>query len=124
MSEQTTANSQPYPGRDDLNKAQARARRAFARAYKEGMRFDKTLVPEVARLVAEATETLNRIAADAEQLEESSARHQRALKAKTDKVRASLRKMQRIGGVRGAQATEMLAKLDARAAAHGRPANG
>ncbi|MEU9641514.1 hypothetical protein [Streptomyces sp. NPDC048188] len=123
MSEHTTAKPEPYPGRDGLNKAQARARRAFARSFKEGVRFDPALVPEVARLVAEATETLNRVAADAEQLEQSSARHQRALKASEDKVRAQLRKAQRLGGARGRQATAMLAQLDARAAAHGRPAD-
>ncbi|MGC9381584.1 hypothetical protein [Streptomyces sp. MH13] len=123
MSDQTTTKRQTYPHRDDLNKASARARRAFAAVFKEGARFDQTLLPELAGLVAEATETLNRIASDAEQLEQSSARHQRALKQQEDKMRANLRKMQRQGGVAAERAAEMLARLDARAARHGRPAD-
>ncbi|WP_406469052.1 hypothetical protein OH738_18140 [Streptomyces hirsutus] len=119
----TTTNPQPYTGRDALNRAQARARRAFAKASKEGVRHDETLLPALAALVAEAAETLNRIASDAEALESTSQRHQKAIKAQEDKTRATLRKMQRGGGTQALRATQLLAQMDARPAHRGRPAD-
>ncbi|MEU8535461.1 hypothetical protein [Streptomyces parvulus] len=123
MSEHTTTNRTTYPGRDDLNKASARARRAFAAVFKEGRRHDPQLLPELARLVAEAAETLNRIASDAEALEQTSARHQRELKRHEDRARANLRKVQRLGGANADRATRLLARLDAHTAGRGRPAD-
>ncbi|MFI1726901.1 hypothetical protein [Streptomyces sp. NPDC020489] len=108
MSTQTPAQHPTYPGRDDLNKASARARRAFAAVFKEGRRHDPKLLPDLAQLVAEAAETLNRIASDAEALEQASARHQRALKAQQDKTRALLRKAQRSGSTRGVATLERI----------------
>ncbi|MFF3872922.1 hypothetical protein [Streptomyces sp. NPDC001978] len=108
-----------YPGRDDLNRAQARLRRAFARTFKEGIRHDSKLIPELAKLVAEAADTLSRIASDAEQLESASVRHQRALKQQEDKIRATLRPAARRGDAR---AVSLLARIDARAARRPGPA--
>lgn len=112
-----------YPGRDALNKANARARRAFAAVHREATRHDEALLPELGNLVAQAADALNRIAAAAEQLESSSQRHQRDLKQQEDKIRANLRRAQRRGGQGAARATQILAQLDAGALRHERPAD-
>lgn len=101
MTTQTPTTRPTYPGRDRLNETSAHARRAFAAVFKEGRRHDPKLLRELEKLVLEAAETLSRIAADAEALEQSSARHQRALKAQQDKTRALLKKAQRAGSTRG-----------------------
>lgn len=105
-----------YPGRDQLDTANARFRRAIARLHREAGRHDPKLMSEVERIVREAADTLGRLAQDAEQAEGASTRHQRALKAQEDKTRAILRKAGRRGDQR---AVDMLARLDARAARRG-----
>jgi len=110
MTTQTPAQRPSYPGRDRLNETSARARRAFAAVFKEGRRHDPKLLPQLEALVQEAAETMGRIAADAEALEQSSVRHQRELKRLADKNRALLRKAQRRGSTR---ATGILERLDA-----------
>ncbi|MEW2610241.1 hypothetical protein AB0937_08525 [Streptomyces sp. NPDC047880] len=100
-----------YPGRDQLDAANTRFRRAVARLYREAGRHDPKLMPEVERIVREAAETLGRLAADAEAAESTSARHQAALKAQEDKIRAQLRPAARRGDPRAAG---ILARLDQR----------
>jgi hypothetical protein len=102
-----------YPGRDQLDAANMRFRRAVARLYREAGRHDPKLMPEVERIVREAAEVLGRLAADAEAAENSSTRHQAALKAQEDKLRARLRPAARRGDPR---AVDILARLDQRAA--------
>ncbi|MER7969685.1 hypothetical protein ABTX35_11955 [Streptomyces sp. NPDC096080] len=106
MSDETTT----YPGRDTLNTANARARRAFAAVNREARHYDPDLLPQLEALVLEAAETLGRIAVDAEELEQSSARRQRELKEQRDRVRALTKKAQRRGTARAA---DVLQRLDA-----------
>jgi hypothetical protein len=98
-----------YPGRDQLDAANMRFRRAVARLYREAGRHDPKLMPEVERIVREAAETLGRLAVDAEAAENTSARHQAALKAQEDRLRAKLRPAARRGDPRAA---DILARLD------------
>ncbi|MFH9012656.1 hypothetical protein ACH4C6_14860 [Streptomyces sp. NPDC017943] len=100
-----------YPGRDQLDVANTRFRRAVARLNREAGRHDPKLMPEVERIVREAAETLGRLAADAEAAENTSARHQAALKVQEDKLRAQLRPAARRGDHRAAG---ILARLDER----------
>ncbi|MGW4021070.1 hypothetical protein [Streptomyces sp. NPDC005009] len=102
-----------YPGRDQLDTANMRFRRAVTRLYREAGRHDPKLMPEVERIVREAAETLGRLAADAEAAENTSARHQAALKKQEDKLRAKLRPAARRGDLR---AVSILARLDQRSA--------
>lgn len=120
MTTDTPRTRPTYPGRDPLNEASARARRAFAAVFKEGRRHDPKLLPALERLVVEAAETLARIATDAEALEQSSARHQRVLKAQEDRNRALLKKAARGGSAR---AVAILQRMDEQAARRGRPAD-
>lgn len=105
-----------YPGRAELDTANARFRRACSRLHREGVRHDPALIPRLAAIVTEATETLARLAVDAETAENGSVRHQRALKAAEDKMRATLRKGVRQGSPRAAA---LLVRLDARRAENG-----
>ncbi|MEU3413745.1 hypothetical protein ABZ760_21160 [Streptomyces sp. NPDC006658] len=113
-------NKPAYPGRDQLDAANMRFRRALARLHREGVRHDPDLLPELERIVREAAETLGRLAADAEAAENTSQRHQAALKAQEDKIRAKLRPAARCGDPR---AMQLLRRLDERAARSGRPAD-
>ncbi|MCZ9337006.1 hypothetical protein NGM37_04340, partial [Streptomyces sp. TRM76130] len=76
------------------------------------------------RVVREAAEHLGRLAQDAQAVEDSSARHRVALKAAEDRTRALLRKSVRRGGTGAERAAVLLARLDARGAERGRPADG
>ncbi|MGW1363510.1 hypothetical protein ACWCQP_39600 [Streptomyces chartreusis] len=114
----TPARKPGYPGREQLDTANMRFRRAVSRLHREAGRHDPKLMPEVARIVNEAAETLGRLAADAEAAENTSARHQAALKAQEDKLRAQLRPAARRGDVR---ALSILARLDERTARHTAP---
>ncbi|ULR50594.1 hypothetical protein [Streptomyces deccanensis] len=113
-----TANPQ-YPGRDQLDTANARFRRAISRLHREAGRHDPKLMPTVERIVREAADTLGRLAADAEAAESTSQRHQTDLKAQEDKLRATLRPAARRGDER---AVSILARLDARTARRPGPA--
>jgi hypothetical protein len=68
-----------YPGRPELDAANARFRRALARLHREGSRHDPSLLPQFTEIVGEATEHLLRLAGDAEAAEANSARHRKAL---------------------------------------------
>ncbi|MEU1117810.1 MULTISPECIES: hypothetical protein [unclassified Streptomyces] len=109
-----------YPGRPALDEANMRFRRALARLYREGARHDPSLIPQLEAVVSEATKRLTTLAVKAEKAEDGSVRHRAALKAQEDKLRATLRKGVRRGDARAA---EILARLDARAAGHRRPAD-
>lgn len=83
-----------YPGRPELDAANARFRRALARLYREGARHDASLLPSLTAIVGEATEHLLRLAGDAEAAENSSTRRRKAL---ADGSAALERKMRRAG---------------------------
>lgn len=117
----TTTGRPHYPGREQLDNANMRFRRAVARLHREAGRHDPKLMPEVERIVAEAAETLGRLATDAEAAENTSARHQRALKAQEDRLRAQLRPAARRGDAR---AVSILARLDERSARGSAPEAG
>ncbi|MBT2450933.1 hypothetical protein J7F03_28435 [Streptomyces sp. ISL-43] len=101
----------PYPGRPELDQANARFRRAAARLHKEAVKHDPNLMPALSSIVAEAAEHLGRLAGDLEAAESSSARNKRVLKAAEDKMRATLRPAARRGDERAAR---LLARLDER----------
>lgn len=102
---------QSYPGRRELDAANARFRRAVARAFKEGVRFDKALIPQVAAIVGEATEHLLRLASDAEAAENTSERHKKELAAEEEKLKRALRRGARRGNM---QAVRLLARVQER----------
>ncbi|MCY0952093.1 hypothetical protein [Streptomyces sp. H27-S2] len=101
-----------YPGRPELDQANARFRRAAARLHKEAAKYDPDLMPALAGIVAEAAEHLARLASDLEAAESSSARNKRVLKAAEDKMRAGWKAAARRGDPR---ALRMLEQLDRRA---------
>jgi hypothetical protein len=109
-----------YPGRERLDVANQTFRRAVARLYREATRHDQSLLPTVEAIVTEAAETLGRLAADAMAAESTSQRHQKALKAQEDTLRATLKRAARRGSPFAAQ---QLQRLDERAARRGRPAD-
>ncbi|MCX4972182.1 hypothetical protein [Streptomyces sp. NBC_00620] len=100
-----------YPGREQLDTANMRFRRALARLHREAGRHDPALMPKLAAIVQNATTQLAALAVEAEKAEDSSTRHRAALKKEEDKVRATLRKGVRRGDPR---AVSMLERLDAR----------
>lgn len=87
----------PYPGRTELDTANRQFRKAIARLHREALRTNKDLVPVVAAIVQDATDTLTALAQQAEQttLEEP--------------TRRKLRKAVRGGSARAAM---ILVKLD------------
>lgn len=99
---------QGYPGRERLNAANSCLRRALARLYREAVRHDRELLPRVQQLAGEAAETLERLAAAAEAAEDSSARHQAALKAEREKLERIARKAARTGSPRARQLLERI----------------
>ncbi|MEV5918944.1 hypothetical protein [Streptomyces sp. NRRL F-5527] len=109
-------NKPAYPGRERLDVANAAFRRAVARLHREAVRHDQALLAPLEALVTEAAETLGRLAADASAAEASSQRHQKALKAQEDKLRATLRRAARRGSP---FAEQQLQRLDERAARRG-----
>ncbi|MFF9215508.1 hypothetical protein [Streptomyces viridosporus] len=113
-------NKPAYPGRDQLDTANALFRRNVARAYREATRHDPKLLPDLERVVREAAEHLGRLAQDAQAVHDASSRIRAALKAQEDKTRATLRKAVRRGSP---QAADMLRRLDEHAARRGRPAD-
>jgi len=69
-----------YPGRPELDAANARFRRALSHLWREGTRHDDPDTrAAVGPLAAEAAATLARLADAAEQAENNSARHRKAL---------------------------------------------
>ncbi|MFE9481460.1 hypothetical protein ACFYNM_22990 [Streptomyces spororaveus] len=102
----------PYPGRAELDSANARFRRAVTRLLKEAVRHDPDLMPALTGIVSEAAEHLDRLAGDAEAAESSSTRNRRELAAAEAKQRRVLVPAARRGDPRAAA---MLARLDERA---------
>lgn len=101
----------PYPGRTELDTANARFRRAVSRLHREAARHDPQLLPTLTSIVSEAAEHLQRLASDAEAAENCSARHKAALAAAEEKVRRTRHKGVRAGNPRAA---DLLARLDDR----------
>ncbi|WP_405492986.1 hypothetical protein [Streptomyces sp. NBC_00096] len=102
-----------YPGRDQLNLAQAQFRRACARLNKEAIRHDPELTPKLTAIVIEAAEHLTRLAGEATAAESGSTRNRAVLKTAEERLRRNLRQ----GARRGSEAAaRTLAKLDARQA--------
>ncbi|MCB5166044.1 hypothetical protein LG634_14510 [Streptomyces bambusae] len=99
----------PYPGRPELDAANARFRRAVTRLQKEAFRHDPDLVPSLTAIVSEAAEHLLRLAGDAEAAEASSARNRKQLAEAAAKMRRTLAPAARRGDPR---ALRMLAQLD------------
>lgn len=89
-----------YPGRPDLDAANARFRRAVARLWREGTRHnDPDTRAAVGPIVAEAVQVLDRLAAAATTAEGNSARHRKALAAEEAKLARLERRLGRpIGG--------------------------
>lgn len=85
-----------YPGRPELDRANARFRRALARLWREGTRHDDPGTrAAVGPIVAEAVATLDRLTAAAATAEGNSARHRAALAREEAKLARLARK---IGG--------------------------
>ncbi|MCX4908060.1 hypothetical protein [Streptomyces sp. NBC_00878] len=101
-----------YPGRPALDEANMRFRRGLSRLHREAGRHDPALMPKLTAIVQRATEQLLALAVEAEQAEDSSARHRAGLKKEEDKVRAVLRRGVRRGDAR---AVSMLERLNERA---------
>jgi hypothetical protein len=100
-----------YPGRPDLDTANARFRRALSRLAREARRYDPTLMPRLAAIVGEATEHLHRLATDAEATENSSTRNRKAVAAAEARLTSSLRRAARRGSP---EATRLLARVENR----------
>ncbi|MFJ6934464.1 hypothetical protein [Streptomyces sp. NPDC101132] len=107
----TPAKRGPYPGRAELDTANARFRRAVTRLLKEAVRHDPELMPSLSEIVTEAAQHLDRLAGAAEVAEGRSVRNRRELAAAEDKMRRVLRPQARRGDQR---ALALLARLDER----------
>lgn len=96
-----------YPGRPELDAANARFRRALSRLWREGTRHDDPDTrAAVGPIAAEAAATLDRLATAAEQAEHNSARHRTALAAEEAKLARLERRLgRRIGPERPSPAT-------------------
>lgn len=105
-----------YPGRAELDSANARFRRAVVRLQKEAVRHDQKLMPQLSAIVSEAAEHLDRLAGDAEAAEGSSARNRREMAASIDKQRRALLTSARRGNPRAAG---LLARLEQQHGRHG-----
>lgn len=88
-----------YPGRPELDAANARLRRALARLWREGTRHDDPDIrAAVGPIAAEAAATLDRLAAAATEAENNSARHRAALAVEEAKLARLERRLgRRIG---------------------------
>ncbi|MFI1422746.1 hypothetical protein ACH4VX_33210 [Streptomyces sp. NPDC020731] len=115
----TAPGEQPsgYPGRDQLDDANRRFRRALARLAREGRRHDSELLAEVARIAAEAADILDRLAKDATEVEGKSARHRAALAREQQALTRTLRKLSRSNPALAARLARTAAEQDG--AAHG-----
>jgi hypothetical protein len=71
----------PYPGRDGLDAANRRFRKAIARLHREGLRTNADLIPVTAAIVEDATTTLNSLASQAETTTYTEPTRRTALKA-------------------------------------------
>lgn len=89
-----------YPGRDRLDAANMRFRRAVARLHREGVRHqDAETAAKVGPIVARAEAVLRELAAEAEQAADNSARHLAALAKEEAKLARLERRLgRRIGG--------------------------
>jgi hypothetical protein len=89
-----------YPGRPELDAANARFRKALARLWREGTRHDDADTrAAVAPITAEAVAVLDRLTDAATAAENNSARHRAALAQEKDKLARLERKLgHRIGG--------------------------
>jgi hypothetical protein len=103
------ATSPAYPGRPELDTANARFRRALARLARETRRHDPTLMPRLTAIVGEATEHLHRLAADAEETENSSTRNRKAVADADARLKSSLRRAARRGSP---EAARLLARVE------------
>lgn len=85
-----------YPGRPELDRANARFRRALARLWREGTRHDDPGTrAAVGPIVAEAVAVLDRLTVAAETAAGNSARHRAALAREADKLARLSRKLGR-----------------------------
>lgn len=91
MPDTPTPNAAPYPGRPELDTANARFRRAVARLQKEAVRHDPELTPRLSAIVTEAAEHLTRLAAAAEAAERTSARNRAHVADIEERVGRTLR---------------------------------
>ncbi|MFE4692928.1 hypothetical protein ACFRH6_23110 [Streptomyces sp. NPDC056749] len=88
-----------YPGRDQLDGANQRFRRALARLAREGRRHDPTLLATVERIATDAAGALDRLAVAAAEAEGNSARHRAAIDREQQKLDRLARKLAHRGGV-------------------------
>jgi hypothetical protein len=85
-----------YPGRPELDRANARFRRALARLWREGTRHDDPDTrAAVGPIAAEAVAVLDRLTAAATAAEGNSARQRAALAREADKLARLSRKLGR-----------------------------
>ncbi|MFG2671165.1 hypothetical protein [Streptomyces sp. NPDC048445] len=95
-----TRRTRGYPGRDQLDAANMRFRKAVARLAREGARDPATAV-KLPPIIAEAVQTLDRLTAEAADAEGNSERHRVALAAEAEKLARLQRRLGRRGGARG-----------------------
>ncbi|SFD61783.1 hypothetical protein [Streptomyces aidingensis] len=89
--------SRGYPGRDRLDAASMRFRRAVARLHREGQRSDPQTAAKLGPIVAEAEAVLLRLAERAEKAENESARNRRLLAEEEARLDRLLRRAARRG---------------------------
>ncbi|MGW6584436.1 hypothetical protein [Streptomyces globisporus] len=110
MSEQPQGRKgQPIEGRAELDAAWSRFRRSMIRLAREGHRSDPATLAKLTPIVAEATETLNRLTGEAQAAENGSVRNRRLLEAEEQRLGKLLRKSARQGS---AGAVRMLQRMD------------
>lgn len=95
-----TRRSRGYAGRDQLDAANMRFRKAVARLAREGDK-DPDTAAKLPPIIAEAVQTLDRLATAAIEAEGNSARHRAAMAREQAKLDRLTRKLTRRGGARG-----------------------
>ncbi|MGC5007447.1 hypothetical protein [Streptomyces sp. DT203] len=95
-----TRRTRGYPGRDQLDAANMRFRKAVARLAREGTK-DPATATKLPLIVAEAVQMLDRLTAAAIEAEGNSERHRAALAAEAEKLAQLQRRLARRGGARG-----------------------
>ncbi|MFF3891801.1 hypothetical protein ACFYY3_01075 [Streptomyces sp. NPDC001812] len=99
----------PFEGRDELDKAWQAYRKALRGLLREGHRSDAETLAKVPVIAAEATETLLRLASDANAAAAGSERNRKARAEQEAALRRPLRKLVRQGSPAAAR---MLRQLD------------
>ena len=108
MTDTTTPNEQfvrkakGYPGRDQLDQASMRFRRAVTRLHREGLK-DPVTAAKLGPIITEAVAALDSLAQRAQKAENESARNRAMLAREQEKLERVLRKGARQGSPRAAE---------------------